>query len=56
MEVLRLVADGRTDREIAEALFISHNTAMKHVANILMKLTVESRTAAAAFAHRKGIA
>jgi len=56
VEVLRLVADGRSDREIAEALFISHNTAMKHVANILMKLTVESRTAAAAFAHRTGIA
>jgi len=56
VEVLRLVADGRSDREIAEMLFISHNTAMKHVANILMKLAVESRTAAAAFAHRMGIA
>jgi DNA-binding CsgD family transcriptional regulator len=56
LEVLRLVAEGRSDREIAEMLFISHNTAMKHVANILMKLDVESRTAAAAFAHRHGIA
>jgi non-specific serine/threonine protein kinase len=55
LEVLRLVADGRGDREIAATLFISHNTAMKHVANILMKLDVESRTAAAAFAHRNGI-
>jgi DNA-binding NarL/FixJ family response regulator len=54
--VLRLVAAGRTDREIADALFISINTAMKHVGNILMKLEVESRTAAAAFAHRDGIA
>jgi predicted ATPase/DNA-binding CsgD family transcriptional regulator len=56
VEVLRLVADGRSDREIAQTLFISHNTAMKHVSNILMKLAVESRTAAAAFAHRAGIA
>jgi DNA-binding CsgD family transcriptional regulator len=56
LEVLRLVAAGRTDREIADALFISINTAMKHVGNILMKLEVESRTAAAAFAHRDGIA
>jgi predicted ATPase/DNA-binding CsgD family transcriptional regulator len=56
LEVLRLVAEGRSDREIAETLFISHNTAMKHVANILMKLDVESRTAAAAFAHRQGLA
>jgi DNA-binding CsgD family transcriptional regulator len=56
LEVLRLVAEGCSDREIAETLFISHNTAMKHVANILMKLDVESRTAAAAFAHRQGIA
>jgi predicted ATPase/DNA-binding CsgD family transcriptional regulator len=56
MEVLLLVAAGRSDREIASALFISHNTAMKHVANILMKLDVESRTAAAAHALRHGIA
>ena len=56
LEVLRLVTEGRSDREIAEALFISHNTAMKHVANILLKLDVGSRTAAAAVARRQGLA
>ncbi len=51
-EVLRLIVEGRTDREIGEALFISHRTAMTHVSNILAKLGVESRTAAAARAVR----
>ena len=46
--VLRLLTDGRTDREIGEALFISRNTASNHVANILSKLDVTSRSAAVA--------
>jgi predicted ATPase/DNA-binding CsgD family transcriptional regulator/Flp pilus assembly protein TadD len=54
-DVLRLLVDGLSDREIGEALFISHRTAMTHVANILGKLSVESRTAAAAFALRNGL-
>jgi predicted ATPase/DNA-binding CsgD family transcriptional regulator/TolA-binding protein len=54
-DVLRLVVDGLSDREIGEALFISHRTAMTHVANILGKLGLESRTAAAAFALRNGL-
>jgi predicted ATPase/DNA-binding CsgD family transcriptional regulator len=54
-EVLRLVATGRSDREIAAALFISHHTVMKHVANILAKLDVGSRTAAAAIAHERDL-
>src|SRR5918995_6585285 len=47
LDVLRLVVAGRTDRGIAEALFIGHRTAQTHVANILGKLGVTSRTAAA---------
>ena len=55
-EVLRLVAQGRTNREIAGALFVSHRTATTHVANILGKLGVASRTEAAAWAVREGVA
>jgi ATP/maltotriose-dependent transcriptional regulator MalT len=51
-EVLRLVADGRSNREIAEKLFISAKTASVHVSNILAKLGVSSRGEAAATAHR----
>ncbi|WP_281176511.1 helix-turn-helix transcriptional regulator [Spirillospora albida] len=51
-EVLRLVADGRSNRDIAEALFISVKTASVHVSNILAKLDVANRGEAAATAHR----
>ncbi|WP_333767178.1 helix-turn-helix transcriptional regulator [Streptomyces sp. IBSBF 2435] len=51
-DVLRLVADGRTNRQIAEELFISPKTASVHVSNILAKLTVSTRGEAAALAHR----
>jgi DNA-binding CsgD family transcriptional regulator/tetratricopeptide (TPR) repeat protein len=50
-EVLRLVAAGRSNREIAGELFISPKTASVHVSNILAKLEVGSRTEAAAKAH-----
>jgi ATP/maltotriose-dependent transcriptional regulator MalT len=50
-EVLRLVAAGRSNREIAEDLFISAKTASVHVSNILAKLGVSSRGEAAAKAH-----
>ncbi|GAA2589885.1 AAA family ATPase [Actinomadura fulvescens] len=53
-EVLRLVAEGRNNKEIAAALFISPKTASVHVSNILAKLGVASRTQAAAVAHREG--
>ena len=52
MEVLRLVAAGRGNREIAAELFISHRTASVHVSNILSKLAVGSRGEAAATAYR----
>lgn len=55
VEVLRLVADGLSDREIAEQLFISHRTVMRHVTGILNKLGVSSRTAAATLAVREGL-
>jgi DNA-binding CsgD family transcriptional regulator len=52
LEVLRLLVEGKSDREIAEDLYISRHTAMRHVSHILAKLGVESRTAAAAHAVR----
>jgi DNA-binding NarL/FixJ family response regulator len=51
-EVLRLVAAGRSNREIASELFISAKTASVHVSNILAKLDASSRGEAAATAHR----
>jgi DNA-binding CsgD family transcriptional regulator len=54
-EVLRLVAAGHSNREIASELFISSKTASVHVSNILGKLGVTSRGEAAATAHRLGL-
>ncbi|MFI9614123.1 AAA family ATPase [Streptomyces sp. NPDC052023] len=54
-DVLRLVSDGRTNRQIAEELFISPKTASVHVSNILAKLGVSGRGEAAAVAHRLGL-
>jgi DNA-binding NarL/FixJ family response regulator len=54
-EVLRLMAAGRSNREIAAVLFISPKTASVHVSNILSKLGAASRTEAAAIAHRDGL-
>jgi DNA-binding CsgD family transcriptional regulator/tetratricopeptide (TPR) repeat protein len=55
-EVLALIAVGQSNREIAEALFISVKTASVHVSNILAKLGVGSRVEAAAIAYRLGAA
>jgi DNA-binding NarL/FixJ family response regulator len=55
-EVLHLLVEGRSNPEIANALFISHATVRNHVTNIFTKLGVESRTAAATFALRHGLA
>ena len=55
LEVLRLVAEGRSNREIAEALTISEHTAARHLQNIFAKLRVSSRTAAVAFAFEHGL-
>ncbi len=53
-EVLLLLAAGRSNPEIAQALFISAKTASVHVSNILAKLGVSGRVEAAAVAHRLG--
>ena len=50
LEVLRLLASGKSNREIASALVISEHTVARHVQNIFAKLNVASRTAAGAFA------
>jgi len=55
LEVLRLVAAGRSNRQIGEELFISTKTASVHVSNILAKLGVSGRGEAAAVAHRDGL-
>ena len=54
-EILELLAAGRSNPQIAEALFISPKTASVHVSNILAKLGVASRVEAAAVAHRLGV-
>jgi DNA-binding CsgD family transcriptional regulator len=56
LEVLRLLRDGRTNRQIGEELFITAKTASVHVSRILMKLGVSNRAEAAAAAHRMGLA
>ena len=55
LEVLRLIAAGRTNRQIGEELFISAKTASVHVSNILTKLGVSGRGEAAAVAHQSGL-
>ena len=54
-EVIRLIAEGMSDRQIGDALYISHRTVMRHVANILAKLEVSSRGAASAWYTRQVI-
>ena len=55
VEVLRLVAAGKSNREIADALCISLNTVATHVRNILAKTGAANRTEAAAYALRNGL-
>ncbi|MEX2237734.1 MAG: response regulator transcription factor [Dehalococcoidia bacterium] len=56
LQVLLLMVEGRSDREIAATLQISPRTVMTHVAHVLRKLDVRSRTAAAMVAVRQGLA
>jgi DNA-binding CsgD family transcriptional regulator len=55
VEVLGLVATGRTNRSVADALGISEKTVARHVANIFGKLGLSTRAAATAYAHRRGL-
>jgi ATP/maltotriose-dependent transcriptional regulator MalT len=52
VEVLRLIAAGKTDREIGEALFISLNTVARHISNIFAKTGTSNRAEAASYATR----
>jgi non-specific serine/threonine protein kinase len=55
IEVVRLIAEGRSSKEIAETLFISVRTVGTHITNIFGKLGVSSRSALTAYAHREGL-
>ncbi len=55
LEVLRLIANGKDNSQIAEALHISPKTVKNHISNILMKLQIENRIQAAVYAVRSGI-
>ncbi len=55
LDVLRQIADGKNNHEIAEALVISEKTVKSHITNILNKLHLADRTQAAVFAWREGI-
>jgi DNA-binding NarL/FixJ family response regulator len=55
IEVLKLVASGKDNAEIARVLFISPKTVKNHISNILMKLQIENRIQAAVYAVRSGI-
>ena len=54
-EVLLMIAEGKTNQDIADALYIGIKTVKTHVSNILQKLEVEDRTQAAVYAHRNGL-
>ena len=54
-DVLKLIANGLTNSQIAEKLFISENTVKGHVSNILSKLHVADRTQVAVYAWQRGL-
>jgi len=56
VEILGLVSEGRTNRDIAEDLFLSEKTVARHLSNIFLKIDVNTRTAAASYAFVKGLA
>jgi DNA-binding NarL/FixJ family response regulator len=55
LQVLRLIANGKDNAEIARELFISPKTVKNHISNILMKLQIDNRIQAAVYAVRSGI-
>lgn len=56
LEVLRLVAAGKSNRVLAAELYLSEKTVARHVSNILTKLDLSSRSAATAYAYQNGLA
>jgi len=56
LEVLKLIANGKDNSEIARELFISSKTVKNHISNILLKLSIENRIQAAVYAVRSGLA
>ena len=54
-EVLKLVATGKTNRDIANELFISEKTVARHLSNIFVKLDLTSRAAATAYAYQNDL-
>jgi LuxR family maltose regulon positive regulatory protein len=54
LEILRLISQGKSDRDIAAALGVSEHTVHRHVANILLRLDLPTRAAAAAFSASRG--
>jgi DNA-binding NarL/FixJ family response regulator len=56
LDVLKLVAEGKDNADIAAVLFISPKTVKNHISNILMKLQIENRIQAAVYAVRRGLA
>ena len=55
VQVLRLVAAGKTNRAIAADLFLSDRTIQRHLSNIFIKLGLASRSAATAYAYEHGL-
>jgi DNA-binding NarL/FixJ family response regulator len=55
VQILALVAEGKTNRAIATELFISDKTVARHVSNIFTKLELSSRSAATAYAYQHGL-
>jgi NarL family two-component system response regulator LiaR len=55
MDVIRLVAEGKSNQEIASVLVISEKTVKTHMSNILSKLALEDRTQLAIYAIRNGL-
>ena len=56
VEVLRLIARGKSNQQIADDVFIRLNTVARHVSNDFAKTGVANRTEAAGYAHRQGLA